>query len=317
MNPVTLVWALTALAAVSLAVYFLLRLTMAAEQSGDQRILRDLQRIEDGELLDLGTRPDAVPSLSRLLVRSGLQRRLQVAIVRAGWVLRPSELVTISVLGIFVGWTAGYLLYQVPGSVAGALILGFAPWLWMSAATRRRQKALMLQLPDAVDLICASLRAGHGFAAALKNLRNQGKPPLSLEAGRVIDEMGVGLSLEQALDRMMMRTGQEDVALICTAVQVQARTGGNLADVLMTLGDVIRERMQLAGEIDALTAEGRMSALVLMALPPIMAFLITSMSPGWLTPLVTDPLGNLILGGGAIAFIIGVIVLNKIAQVDL
>lgn len=316
MEPITAVWALTALGMVSVTVYFLLQVLLPPQPMG-QRELHDLLGMSDGETLDMGARPDPVPILSRLLARMQVNRDLQVAIVRAGWPLRPAELVTISLLGAAIGWTVGYLVYGGVGAAAGALLLTASPWVLLSGAQARRQRALMLQLPDTIDLICASLRAGHGFAAALKNVREQGRPPLAVEAGRVVDELGLGLSLGQALDRMMMRTGQDDIALVCTAVQVQTRTGGNLAEVLATLGDVIRERIQLAGEISALAAEGQLSAMVLIALPPIMAVVLHSMSPGWLDPLVTDPLGNLMLGAGVLAFLIGIYLMHRLVQIDL
>jgi len=262
-------------------------------------------------------RPDVMPALTRLLSRARVERGIQVAIVRAGLLLRPSELIVMSVAGAAVGALVGYLVVGVLGLLAGGAAGGAAPWAMIAARKGARSRALMLQLPDALDLIRSSLRAGHGVSQALKTAAEQTPPPFSQEAARVVAELGLGFSLHQALDRMVERTDQADVELMCTAVQIQTRTGGNLAEVLANIAAVIRERIELYGEVRALTAEGRLSGVILTLLPPIMAVLLSIRKPGWLDPLVTDPVGRGILTLGVVLLLLGILATNRMLKVDI
>jgi tight adherence protein B len=294
-----------------------LALTMVAS-SGSRRA--DLQALltpsrDLGVSLDL--RPDVVPGLTRLLSRAQIDHTIQVAIVRAGLLLRPSELIVMSLSGVAVGALVGYLVGGVIGLLIGGAVLGAAPWVMLSMRKNARDRALMLQLPDALDLICSSLRAGHGVSQALKTAAEQCPAPFSQEAGRLVAELSLGIPLQHALGRMIERTGQGDIELMCTAVQIQTRTGGNLAEVLANIASVIRERIELYGEVRALTAEGRLSGVILTLLPPIMAVVLTIRKPGWLDPLVTDPVGRGILALGAVLLTFGVLATNKILKVDI
>ncbi len=311
-----LLWGLLALVVVAAAVLFALWSSTSAAAPG-QRSLRKLLTLDSPEPPDISTRPDAIPTLTRVLARTSLGRRLQLSIIRAGWPLRPSELVAMSVMAGAVGWLVGTFVGRLAGGVTGALLLAMLPWIAMEICQNNRKQALMRQLPDALDQMCASLRAGYGFSQALKAVGERTPWPLGQEARRVVDELAMGLSLHEALDRMILRTDQADLAVMCTAVQVQNRTGGSLGEVISNIGEVIRERIRLAGEVAALTAEGRLSAGVLIVLPPCMAVLLAVMRPGWLDPLVTDPLGRLILLGGSVSFLLGIYVLNKLVKIDL
>lgn len=262
-------------------------------------------------------RPDVMPALTRLLSRARLDRSMQVDIVRAGLLLRPSELIVMSLAAAAVGALVGYLVVGALGLLVGGAALGAAPWAMVVMRKGARSRALMLQLPDALDLICSSLRAGHGVSQALKTAAEQSPPPFSQEAARLVAELGLGFSLHQALARMVERTDQSDVELMCTAVQIQTRTGGNLAEVLANIAAVIRERIELHGEVRALTAEGRLSGLILTLLPPIMAVVLSIRKPGWLNPLVTDPIGRGILTLGVILLLLGILATNRMLKVDI
>ncbi|MGD8236933.1 MAG: type II secretion system F family protein [Armatimonadota bacterium] len=262
-------------------------------------------------------RPDVIPWLTRLLSGTRIQRGLQAQIIQAGLLLRPAELLVLMGAGAAIGAVAGSVVLQLIGAAAGAVVLGISPWAYIKLRQGIRKKRLMMQLPDALDLICSSLRAGYGFVQAMSNVADQMAPPVSDEARRLADEVGLGLSLDAALQRMMERTGTHDFELICSAVQIQTRTGGNLAEVLGNLSGVIRDRIRLAGEISALTAEGRLSGGILLALPFVFAGILHHLSPGYLTPLLAEPLGHILLGVGVVLMALGVIVINKLLTIDL
>ncbi len=265
---------------------------------------------------DMAAQRDLIPWLTRWLSGTDLQRHLQAEIIRAGLLLRPAELLGLISGGVIVGAAGGFALSRLLGAAMGGLVLGIAPWVYLKLLQARRKRRLMLQLPDALDLICASVRTGYGFVQAMGTVADQMTPPIRNEARRLVDEVGLGLPLDVALQRMMERTDQHDVEILCSAVQIQTRTGGNLAEVLSNLSGVIRGRIQLAGEIAALTAEGRLSAFVLLGLPFAMAAALSYMSPGWLRPLFADGLGRLMLGGGAVAVVTGIIWMRKLLTVD-
>jgi tight adherence protein B len=316
MNWYALIWVLLGSASV-FALVALLLAVLSGARAQPSRSLAGVLAAEEATPVVFDSRPDAVPALSRVLSRTNLQRGIQVKIVRAGLLLRPSELIAISATGAMLGLAAGFAARGLLGALLGALVLGLAPWLYIAAREDQRKRALMYQLPDVVDLLAASLQAGHGFSQALKTVSEQGAAPFADEARRSVDELGLGLSLEQALDRMVVRTNQGDIELMCTAVQIQSRTGGNLAEILRTLGEVIRERIRLHGEIAALTAEGRLSGAILLVLPIALGLLLhLVVSPGWLQPLFSDPIGNLILGCGVVAMLVGMVVIRQMLQMD-
>jgi tight adherence protein B len=295
-----------------------LTLIMVSASRGSQRTgLQGLLTPSQDRNVGLDLRPDILPALTRLLSQARVDRSIQISIVRAGLLLRPSELIVMSLAAAAVGAFVGYLVVGILGFLIGAAVLGALPWAMVAARRSARSRALMLQLPDALDLVCSSLRAGHGVSQALKTAAEQTPPPFCQEAARVVAELGLGFSLNQALGRMVERTGQADVELMCTAVQIQTRTGGNLAEVLANIAAVIRERIELHGEVRALTAEGRLSGVILTLLPPVMAVVLSIRKPGWLDPLVTDPIGRGILTLGVILLLTGILVTNKMLKVDI
>jgi tight adherence protein B len=267
--------------------------------------------------VQISGRPDIMPWLTRLLSGTRMQRGLQAQIIQAGLLLRPAELLVLMGLGAVVGLLAGYVIYEILGAAVGVPIIGITPWSYVKVRQGIRKKKLMMQLPDALDLICSSLRSGYGFVQSMSNVATQMAPPVSDEARRLADEVALGLSLDAALQRMTERTGTHDFELMCAAVQIQTRTGGNLAELLGNLSGVIRSRIHLAGEVAALTAEGRLSGGILLALPFAFGFMLNYLSPGYLDPLFTEPLGKIILGTGVVLMAVGVFVIHKLLSIEL
>jgi len=176
---------------------------------------------------------------------------------------------------------------------------------------------LTAQIPDALDMLSSSLRAGFALMRGLQLIESQMHPPISQEFGQVVDEVRLGLSLEDALDNLVKRTGNYDLELIVAAIQTQLQLGGNLAEVLDNIAGMIRERVTLAGELAAATAEGRMSATILIALPFGMAVLINLVSPGYIAPLFHHPMGWAMLAAGGVLLTIGILVIRSLINVDI
>lgn len=264
------------------------------------------------------TVPDPAPTLTGFLQRSTLGRQIQTELLRAGMMLRPSEFlivtaiaaVTCGIIGIQLGH---HIAYGIMLFVAGAI----APYMQMKTKQTQRQRRISNQLPDALDLLASSLRSGHSFLRGLQLVVTQGNPPITEEFERCIDEVRLGQSLDVSLNHILERTGNYDLELVISAVQTQLAVGGNLAEVLDNISGMIRERVRLAGEISAATAEGRMSAMVLGGMPFAMSFLINIVSPGYIAPLFHSPLGLAMLATAGGMMLLGILIIRGMLNIDL
>lgn len=186
----------------------------------------------------------------------------------------------------------------------------------LSGARRRRAAAIERQLPDAVDMLVNALRAGHALSAALQFVGEQQAPPVGAAFARVASEQQLGADPREALDGLQARLGTLDARLLVLAMQVQRETGGNLAEVLATIGQVIRERLEFRAQVDVLTAESRLSALVLALLPPVLYVGVRAMNPAYVAPLADTPAGRLLVGYGVVSLLVGTLVLRQMARVE-
>lgn len=261
---------------------------------------------------------DPAPALARLLHLTGLQSRLRWELVRAGVMMWPSELLALSAGTGALGWSLGRI--GLHSDLLGLLLAAAglaAPWLAVGARRAQRLKRLTQQLPSALTMLASSLRSGYSLLRAFQVLTEEMQPPLSEEVRRVLDETNIGYSLEQALTNLVQRTQSADVKLVVTAIQIQSRVGGNLAEILDKTAALIRDRFALSSEIAALTAEGRMSTAVLIGLPLGLAMIIHLLSPGYLAPLWTEPLGRMMLTAAAGMLVLGVLIIKKMLDVTI
>ncbi|NLJ36904.1 MAG: hypothetical protein GX358_11825 [candidate division WS1 bacterium] len=262
---------------------------------------------------------DPAPLLTGLLQRSSLGKQLQLAILRAGLVWRPSEFAALTSGAAMGGYLLGFLAGRgnVTLGLLVAVLAGAAPYIYLKGKHSQRQRRLSAQIPDMLDILAASLRSGQSFLSGVQIIVSQMQPPITDEFARVIQEVKFGASLSDALGDMVERADNYDMELIISAVQTQLTVGGNLAEVLDNIGTMIRDRVQLAGEISAATAEGRMSAMILGGMPFLLAFLINVVSPGYLTPLFTETLGHMMLGGALVLMLSGILIIRSMLNIDL
>lgn len=264
-----------------------------------------------------GPRPDVLPTLTGWLRGRDRERSLRLAILRADLRLRPAEWVTLcgalSLLSALVG------LLLTHGLLAG-LILGLlgllVPQAVLSARQAARRNRFAAQLPDALLLLASDLRAGHSFAQALATAAEELPPPLSEEFAWAGGEAALGIAWDTALGRMVERVQSPDLDLIVTAILIQLPIGGNLAEVLDAIAATIRERVRVSGEVRTLTAEGRLSALVLMALAPALALLFYLRDPAYFQPLLALPTGRLLLGGAFAGQVVGALIIRRMVAVE-
>jgi Flp pilus assembly protein TadB len=201
------------------------------------------------------------------------------------------------------------------------LLLGaLVGWGGTSFFTRirasRRSAAFAEQLPDLLQLVGSSLRSGFSLAQALDGIIREGAQPAAAEFARALTETRLGVQLEDALDGVAMRMGSADLSWVVMAVRISRDVGGNLAEVLMTTVQTIRARGQLKRQVRALSAEGRLSAYILIGLPIFVAGWFLLARPQYLRPLYTQPVGLVLLAMAALGMVTGSIWMSRVVKVE-
>ncbi|MEM9185866.1 MAG: type II secretion system F family protein [Planctomycetota bacterium] len=191
----------------------------------------------------------------------------------------------------------------------------FLPFAWLSIKRKSRLKKFAAQLPEALELVARALRAGHSLAAGFNLVAQEMNAPIGQEFGRTFDEQNLGMPMEEALENLTERVPNLDLKFFATAVILQRQTGGDLAEILDKIGRLIRERFKIWGQIQALTGEGRLSGIVLLALPPALFVTVYKMNPDYLMLLFTDDLGKKMLVGGIVMQLLGAVAIRKIVNI--
>jgi tight adherence protein B len=203
--------------------------------------------------------------------------------------IKPSQLILISgvlaILGMTGSWLARVPYFFIP--LAG-LVMFAVPWGWLWNKRRVRLKTFAAQLPEALELVARALRAGHALAAGMHVVAEEMPSPIADEFGRVYEEQNLGIALEEAMRNMTERVPNLDLRFFVTSVAIQRQTGGDLAEILDKIGYVIRERYRILGQVKALTAEGRLSGVVLIALPFVLFLVMLHLKPDYVAVLWTD-----------------------------
>jgi tight adherence protein B len=246
--------------------------------------------------------------------RSSIRGRFENMIYQSGLGLTPGRLLTIAlVAAAIVGGSVG-LVSRSPLGGGVFFIVGFAaPILYVRFVRNRRLEKMMKQLPDAFELIARLVRAGQTTSQAFQGVADEFDDPVSAEFEHCYEQQNLGLAPEVAMRDMARRTDLVEMKIFILAVLVQRQTGGNLAELIDNLASLVRERFRIRGKIQVLTAEGRMEAAVLMALPPIVFFMIFSLNRNYAEILLEHP--NL-LWGMAGFMLIGVLWIRKIINFD-
>jgi tight adherence protein B len=242
--------------------------------------------------------------------------RMTGALVRSGLKLRRGQLPYLALLGAFIFGAVGTIVGAPPPFALLLMLVGLAaPFVALAVMAHRRTKAFDQQLPDVLATIASTLRAGHGLRQAIRAIAEDSAPPASEEFGRVLGEERLGLPLDQAINAMCERVGSPDLEYVATAVNVQSQTGGSLAGLFDTLSETVRERQRHNRKVHALTALGRISAIVLVGLPIGLAALMTLISPTYMAPLYTTSTGHVVIGVCLASMGVGALFLKRIVSV--
>jgi tight adherence protein B len=216
-----------------------------------------------------------------------------------------------------LGMVAGIVTGTHPGIVPILGIAGGAiPLVWLKFRRSRRFNNFAKQLPDSLELIARALRAGHSLQAGFNLVAEETSDPIATEFRRVYEEQNLGIPIDEALRNMTERMPNVDLRFFVTAVILQRQTGGDLAEILDKIGQLIRQRFEIFGQVQALTGEGRLSGIVLLALPPALFLAVYHLNPDYVMPLFTDPLGKQMMAGGVVLQILGALVIRKIVNIE-
>lgn len=229
--------------------------------------------------------------------------------------LRPATFFLISgVLGLVGAGVAWYFASIALVPVAAAL-MALLPLVWLLFRRRKRLKNFGAQLPDALELIARALRAGHSLQAGFNLVQDEMPDPIAKEFGRVFEEQNLGVPFDESLESLSTRIPNTDLRFFTTAIILQRQTGGDLAEILDKIGNLIRERFRIWGQVQALTGEGRLSGIVLLGLPPVLFLAVYHLNPQYVSVLFTDPMGKQMLAGGVFLQVIGALVIRKIINI--
>ena len=230
--------------------------------------------------------------------------------------LTIAKLAAISLALAAVGGGMGAAVGVHPGLIPlAAVLLGTLPLGWLLMRRRRRLKAFASQLPDALEMLARSLRSGQSLGFGFSMVSSEMPQPMSREFGRVFEEQNLGIPLDESLEGLTNRIPNLDLKFFATAVILQRQTGGDLAEILDKIGELIRDRFRIWGQIQSLTGEGRLSGVILLALPFVLFITVYQLNPDYVKVLFTDPMGKKMLAIAVIMQILGALVIKKIVNI--
>ena len=288
------------------------RLALVQQASGAPRSETPTEAFSFGERLKrtLGRLADRIGGGTDIHARVG--RKLE----KAASPLRPGEFLAFVVCAAIGGAATGGILGGSILAVALFGVGGFAPILWLERKARRRSVRVRTQLPDVLMLLSSSLRAGHSFLQALDAVAREVGEPTKQEFQRAVAEIRLGRQVDDALGDLAERIDSPDFSWAVLAVNIQREVGGNLAEVLDTVAATLRERDDIRRQVDVLSAEGRLSAVVLTALPFLLGLYISVIRPDSMALLFTTKLGLVMVIGAGTLLLTGILTIRKMVRID-
>jgi tight adherence protein B len=321
-NPLIAVTAISLMITVVLTLYAFYGTAVPSQQA-----VRRLEGLMSGTSVVEGGNPAAAlrnaqreGSIFSHLTSGGLTEKLRTELERAELTMTPGEYVALRLVLAFVALVLPLLF--VPGifgviiALVAAVVAYNLPKFYMNHRRQSRVNKLNAQLPEALTMIANSLKAGFGLLQALNVASDQLSHPISTELARTIHEMNIGSSAEVALLGLSERAGSYDLDIVVTAILVQRTVGGNLGEILDTVADTMRERIRIRGEIQTLTAQQKLTGIVIGLLPVGVGLMFQVMSPEYIKPLFTTFTGKMMLGVAVTLETIGIMVIQRILKIE-
>ena len=324
MNPIVMVLGVV----IVLAVVFLFW-GVASAGGGDKAIETRLEEYTSGALefgeaeregkAEREKRPSRLAAgVDKAIAGRGFTDKIAAQLARADAKLTPGEYIILKITSVLGFFLIGYLLFHrnlflaVAAGVAGL----YAPSIYVKLQQRRRLNAFNDQLGDSINLLANSLRSGYSLLQSMETVSKELPPPISIEYARVVREIGLGLSNEQAMNNMLRRIQSDDLDLMITAVNVQHEVGGNLAEILEIIGHTIRERVRIKGEIRVLTAQGMISGYVISFLPIVLGLILYLMNPDYIAAMFEELCGWIMVSVAVTGIAVGFFAIQKIVRIE-
>ena len=285
----------------------------------DSRMDRYATRIAQvGENDTIVSQPGVTKGLNRMLASGSAAQRIAIDLQRADLKLTPSEFILINIAAILIGFLIALflgrnnLLFGIVGGVLGF----YVPRIYLRRLQTQRLSAFNNQLGDMLILLSNSLRSGYSLLQSIETVSKDMPAPMSVEFVRVVREIGLGLTIEEALAHLLQRIQSEDLDMVVTAINIQHEVGGNLSEILDTIAETIRERVRIKGQIRALTASQRMSGNVVSLLPIALGTFLFIFNPAYLSGMFTQTCGIIMLTAGGVTILMGYFAIRKITDIE-
>ena len=255
--------------------------------------------------------------IERIPMVIGTFRNIRLELVQADIPLTAEELTALR--GCFA-FALGFLVMAVTHRWESFpvvfLIVWMVPRYYLKRRIAKRLRAFTDQLGDGLTLLANSLRAGFSFLQAVNSVARELPDPIGKEFGRVTKEMSLGMTIDTAMANFLERVPAEDLELMVTAILIQKEIGGNLAEILDNIGETIRERVRIQGEIRTLTAQGRLSGFIVVMIPLVLTGVLELINPAYIGLLFSNPMGQVMVGVGVTSEILGIVMIRKIIQIE-
>lgn len=253
-------------------------------------------------------------AITERLNRYGWTRSIAATLDRAGLKLAPADFLVLVAMAGLIAAVLGFLLGGILLALLFLLLAPLGAKIFLSVKLGTRQRAFADQLDDTLQLLAGSLRAGHSLLRAIDAVSREAQSPTAEELARVINETRIGRDLSDALDQTAWRMDNQDFSWVTQAIGIHREVGGDLAEVLDGVGHTIRERNQIRRQVQALSAEGKLSAYILMALPFVLAGILTVMNPSHMATFLTSFLGWALLAAATVMLTLGGLWMRKIVS---
>jgi tight adherence protein B len=309
--------------AVGGVVYVLLMPYMSGERKASKRVANLAQGVQRRSAVprSLQIRKQRVQdTIKNIEAKQKPKKRVQLRIrlIRAGLSMKPSTYYLLSCLAGVVG---GFIVLVTGSSPLVSLLAAFAcgfglPRWILARMIKRRQAKFLLQFANSIDIIVRGIKSGLAFSDCMQIIARESPEPVRSEFADLVAQQKVGVPLSGAFERMFERMPLQEVNFFAIVIAIQNQIGGNLAEVLSNLAQVLRDRYRLEAKVRAFSAEAKASAIIIGALPPCVMLAVFFTSPGYISILWHDKLGNIMLIGGAIWMLIGVLVMRKMINFD-
>ena len=264
-----------------------------------------------------------IPAFDSLLRRSVKVSNLQTMLEQGGLGIRAGNILILCMIStIVVGGLALILTSSMAGRQSALFVFmgivfgGILPYSYASYMRGRRFRKFEELFPEAIDTLTRAVRAGHAFTTALELIANELSEPIASEFRKLFEEQKFGLPVRDALLNLTERVPLVDVKFFVTAVMLQRETGGNLAEILDNLSYMIRERFKIMRQVRVYTAQGRLTMMLLMGMPPVIVVVMLTMNPDFIRPLFADPIGHTLIVAGLTLQTIGYFVIRKIIRIQ-